>query len=211
MKKDTLVLTTAALLLLSSSLAFPSDHSNAACTPTAHSVTSLPYFNAQQTLPCTYAGTFQTGLTAEQDHNLFYWFFRNTNDDSAPLVAWFNGGPGASSMPGLFYEQGPLRANKTGDTADDFEVSLAEFGSWLDIANVVYIDQPVGVGFSYGNSVLDRMDDGAEEIVKFFLAFYQMYPDFASKPLILTGQSYAGKYIPIFAKHIIAHNKQTSV
>lgn len=58
-----------------------------------------------------YAGTIQVAATAEQN-NLFYWLFKNTSlpsDATTPLVLWLNGGPGASSMFGLFLENGPLR------------------------------------------------------------------------------------------------------
>lgn len=54
------------------------------------------------------------------------------------------------------------------------------------------------------------MDEGAEEVVNFFLEFYKMYPEFKNTKLLITGQSYAGKYLPIFAKHIIDHNKATT-
>lgn len=60
-------------------------------------------------------------------------------------------------------------------------------GSWVDIANVIFLDQPVGVGFSYGDSVLTKMQDGADEFVNFMLGFYEMYPDLESRPFFITG------------------------
>ena len=86
-----------------------------------------------------------------------------------PLVVWINGGPGASSMAGLFYENGYLRATKFGTTDDDFIVNVAPEGSWISEANIIYLDQPVGVGFSYGDPIITRMDVGAEEFVNFML------------------------------------------
>lgn len=85
-----------------------------------------------------YAGTFSVSYTS--NHNLFYWFIRNTKDASKPLVLWVNGGPGASSMPGLFYEHGPLRVNKTGPTDNDYLLYLNPEGSWIEQANVIYLD-----------------------------------------------------------------------
>ena len=82
------------------------------CPANPHQVTSLPYWDATATFPCMYAGALKVSLTAEQDHNLFYWFFRNTKLTNAPLVVWINGGPGSSSMFGLFLENGPLRIIK---------------------------------------------------------------------------------------------------
>ena len=82
-------------------------------------------------------------------HNLFYWLFKHP-DASKPLLLWINGGPGATSMFGLFLENGPLRVNKTGD-ADEFKLYAPE-QAWTDDYNVVFLDQPVNTGFSYGNT-----------------------------------------------------------
>jgi carboxypeptidase D len=117
-----------------------------------------------------YAGTLNVSINAiYDDHNLFYWHFKNTSipadvNTGVPLVVWINGGPGSSSMFGLFLENGPIRVSRTGTTMDDFVVNPS-YGSWGDIADIVFLDQPVGTGFSYGNYYLDRMDYGAEEYV----------------------------------------------
>ena len=65
------------------------------------------------------------------------------------MVVWINGGPGATSMFGLFLENGPLRVRRNGTGPDDFVLSAAD-ASWADDYSVVFIDQPVGTGFSYG-------------------------------------------------------------
>ena len=79
------------------------------CTPTPHLVTSLPYWNQSVSFPCNYAGFYNVNATSDQ-HHLFYWFFKNlTLPDTAPVVLWMNGGPGSTSMFGLFLENGPLR------------------------------------------------------------------------------------------------------
>ena len=83
-------------------------------------------------------------------------------------------------MAGLFQENGPLRAKKNGPSEDDYTVFLTDDGSWGDYAHVVYIDQPVTVGFSYGEPLVQKMDDGAEELVNFLVDFYKMYPEFKS-------------------------------
>jgi len=59
-----------------------------------------------------------------------------------------NGGPGSTSMWGLWTEMGPLRAKKVGATEDDYQILPAK-KSWTDKYNVIFIDQPVGVGFSW--------------------------------------------------------------
>ncbi|KAK2605724.1 hypothetical protein N8I77_008541 [Diaporthe amygdali] len=90
-------------------------------------------------------GTLE-GVGQEQDYtiNTFFWFFEAKNDpENAPLSIWMNGGPGSSSMPGIFNENGPCYINK-----DSNSTSLREW-SWNDNVNMLYIDQPVQVGFSY--------------------------------------------------------------
>ena len=72
---------------------------------------------------------------------MFYWLFKNTSlDDSAPLILWLNGGPGSSSMFGLFLENGPLRVTKAGPTLDDFSLSTAPEGSWLESGDLIFLD-----------------------------------------------------------------------
>lgn len=86
------------------------------------SVKNLPYWNTAETLPCMYSGTIQTQKAS--NHNLFYWLFKNQVKVNAPLVLWLNGGPGSSSMFGLFVENGPLRVSRNGTTSNDFTVGL---------------------------------------------------------------------------------------
>ena len=106
---------------------------------------------------CQYAGTLKTSKSEflNDEHNLFYWYFKH-QDPNAPLVLWLNGGPGATSMFGLFLENGPLKVTRTGPGDDDFELRAAQ-NSWADTYNMVFLDQPVGTGFSYGDSFLTSM------------------------------------------------------
>ena len=187
---------TLSVLFTVSSLASAQD----ACPTNAHKVNSLPYWKDGVKLPCMYAGTLQTGLTDKQDHNLFYWLFKNTAVTDGPLIMWINGGPGASSMFGLFLENGPLRVKRAGAKLDEFEVNLATEGSWNDYGDIFFLDQPVGTGFSHGTSpLLTTMEDGAEEVKNFLLKFYEMYPEYVNRKVILSGESYAGKYLPHIA------------
>lgn len=173
------------------------------CKLNEHSVnvTALPF--AEDGLhPCQYAGTFKVNQT--EDHHLFYWFFRHEDPD-APLLLWLNGGPGASSMFGLFLENGPLRVTK-GDGDAAFKLSPAEH-AWTDDYNVIFLDQPVGTGFSFGDSYLTSMSQGASEFLDFMIQFLEHYPEFQTRDLHLTGESYAGKYLPLFTFRVLEYNK----
>lgn len=108
-----------------------------------------------------------------------FWFFAaRKNPDTAPLVLWFNGGvsdcliwivdvnryfsqPGESSMAGLMQEHGPCRINN-----DSHTVSPNEY-SWNERVNMLYIDQPVGVGFSTGNRTISTTAAAAADVWNF--------------------------------------------
>lgn len=167
-------------------------------------VTRLPYVEGE-IHQCQYAGTLNVSKPGT-DHHLFYWFFKH-QDPQAPLLVWLNGGPGATSMFGLFLENGPLRVRRNGTGPDDFVMTAAD-ASWADQYNIIFLDQPVGTGFSFGDSALTSMKDGSEEFLKFILEFLKKYPEFKKRPMFLTGESYAGKYLPLFTSELLAWNEK---
>ena len=108
-------------------------------------------------------------------------------------------------MFGLFTENGPLRVERNGTTANDFIVSLPRDGegSWVDEADMLFLDQPVNVGFSYGDSYATSMQQISDEIVNFLVKFiYTAYPEYKGRDFLITGESYAGKYLPQLATTI---------
>jgi len=135
---------------------------------------------------------------------IHYWFIECENEPKEhPLVFWTNGGPGCSGLLGLLQEQGPFRPNRK------LELIKNDY-HWSRTANMVFIEQPVGVGFSYS---LDRKDyhindrEAAFDNLQITLEFLKRFPNFASLPLYLSGESYAGHYVPMWAKEIIEYNK----
>ncbi|KAF2156305.1 alpha/beta-hydrolase [Myriangium duriaei CBS 260.36] len=92
----------------------------------------------------SYSGYADVG----QDEHIFWWFFEARGQDAtkAPLTVWINGGPGSSSMIGLFQENGPCRLDANGKI-------VSNPYSWSNLTNMLFIDQPVGTGFSYGKAI----------------------------------------------------------
>jgi carboxypeptidase C (cathepsin A) len=181
------------------------------CTKNEHSVdlTALPYA-ASGLHECQYAGAIHVSYdeaSKAKGHNLFYWFFKNKNE-SAPLLLWINGGPGATSMMGVFMEGGPLRARRKTSGDDDFEIYPSP-KAWTDDYSVIFLDQPVKTGFSYSeaNDTVHHMETGAKEFVDFLTQFLDKYPEYWNKRFFLTGESFGGKYLALFTHMILEQNK----
>ncbi|CAI5454236.1 unnamed protein product [Caenorhabditis angaria] len=144
-----------------------------------------------------YSG-FLDGL---KGHKLHYWLIESENDPANdPLLLWLNGGPGASSLMGLFQENGPFRVSKDGST-----LSRNPY-SWNKFANILFLESPVGVGYSYSSdgAAITYDDnttayDNYAALKNFFLA----YPQYTTQDFYTTGESYAGVYLPSLAKLLV--------
>ena len=135
-------------------------------------------------------------VTKDPENNqMFFWYFKSRTlpEISAPLVIWLNGGPGSSSMFGLAYENGPFLVDIEGN-------SSLNPHSWNTKANILYVDQPVGTGYSIGTpEYYARNKSMVEEyFYEFMVKFLELqdFKKFKGHPLYLTGESYAGHYIP---------------
>lgn len=136
---------------------------------------------------------------------MFYWMFPAVNRkfEEAPLLIWLQGGPGSSGALGLFFENGPYYLN------DDLKLEDRP-QKWNLEYNVVYLDQPVGTGYSYvgkADAYTTTQDEVATDLYFFLQRFYEQYPALAAVPLFITGESYGGHYIPAFASKILTENE----
>ncbi|CAI2370516.1 unnamed protein product [Moneuplotes crassus] len=134
---------------------------------------------------------------------MFYWLMRSRNDPAKdPLVLWLTGGPGCGSQMSIFYENGPWHVN------DDLTLRKNEY-SWNEVANVLYVDQPLGSGFSSTQKPEHRardQDDVNEALYLFLVKFIEKYPEFKGRNFYITGESYAGHYVPGITAYIISQN-----
>mmetsp|Transcript_8872 Transcript_8872/g.22313 ORF Transcript_8872/g.22313 Transcript_8872/m.22313 type:complete len:488 (+) Transcript_8872:179-1642(+) len=132
-------------------------------------------------------------------HVFYYLFASRSRPATDPLVMWFQGGPGCSSGPGLFQENGPIVPTPEGGLAP-------RDVSWVNIANMVFVDQPAGVGFSYQDAagpVHTNDTQAATDNHSFIDRFLEKYPEFSGRDLWLTGESYAGMYVPSVVQRIV--------
>jgi len=147
-----------------------------------------------------YSGYFN--LTTGDKH-YFYWFFESRNAPKTdPVVMWMTGGPGCSSEVALFGENGPcqVNANGTGTMTNPY--------SWNSNANLLYIDQPAGTGFSYGLG-MDHNEAGvATDMYDFLQQFMQAHSEYSSLPFYAVGESYAGHYVPAVTHKVWQNNEK---
>lgn len=135
---------------------------------------------------------------------MFYMYFPNrNNDEDAPFVFWTNGGPGSSSLLGMFTENGPY------EIQEDLTLSWRQHG-WDIGHNIVFVDQPLGVGFSKSSSsyTVTSEEQIGDNMVSFFYCFLEEHPELVEKDLYITGQSFAGHYLPPIARSIMKANSE---
>jgi len=157
----------------------------------------------------SYAGYIN--VDQEKENYLYYWFFesktaRGADVSGIPLVIWLNGGPGASSLAGLFLENGPFLLKNTG--TDQAEIAENENG-WNQKVHLMYWDQPVGTGFSHTGtkSYAKSEEELSEQFFKALQGFFTLHQNYRACDLYITGESYGGKYIPNIAKIIKDKNQ----
>jgi carboxypeptidase C (cathepsin A) len=135
---------------------------------------------------------------------LFYWEFDSlSKPQTDPLVLWLTGGPGCSSELALFFENGPYTVNPDGQT-----LKFNPY-TWNRFANLLFVDQPGGTGFSYvrnKHGYVTNEQQIAEDMYTFLVAFYNKYPRFKNVDFFITGESYGGHYIPAIASYILQQN-----
>ncbi|KAL5531734.1 hypothetical protein ACEPAG_4611 [Sanghuangporus baumii] len=146
-------------------------------------------------------------LDVEQgSKHLFFYFFESRRDpDEDDVMMWINGGPGCSSSSGLLMELGPCKIDMTKTSANG---TIWNPYSWNSETNIFFLDQPVGVGFSYADygEVIETTEDAAKNVQAFVSIFFETFNQFKGRRLHLAGESYGGRYLPVFASEIVDQN-----
>eukprot|EP00041_Stephanoeca_diplocostata_P006099 m.75550 g.75550 ORF g.75550 m.75550 type:complete len:501 (+) comp16176_c0_seq1:50-1552(+) len=167
-------------------------------------VVSLPGWNAS--LPSQHYSGF---LDVGSDAKVHYWLMESeSNPSTAPLVLWFNGGPPCSALVGAFTELGPFRTSASGDLT-------MNPARWNQNANLLFIETPLGVGFSFNTTSNTSADAyAADDTTTAALnlaalkSFLRAFPAYSDRALWVAGESYAGIYVPMLALAILRSNEQ---
>ncbi|XP_031285163.1 serine carboxypeptidase-like 18 isoform X2 [Pistacia vera] len=141
---------------------------------------------------------------------LFYYFIESErNPVKDPLLLWLTGGPGCSGFSGLAFEVGPLLYDYKA-----FNGSLPSFVdnqySWTQIANMIFLDAPVGTGFSYSTTQKGWHSSdtlSTKAIYEFLRKWILEHPRFSNNPLYITGDSYSGMIVPMVTYEIAKGNR----
>ncbi|KAF9533625.1 carboxypeptidase C [Crepidotus variabilis] len=147
-------------------------------------------------------------LDVASDKHLFFWFFEARNKPKdAPLVLWLNGGPGCSSSTGLLFELGPC------NIANEGKNTTFNPHSWTKDANVIFLDQPVNVGYSYADdgTTVSTSPVAGKDVYAFLELFLSRYPEYSKTQFHIAAESYGGTYAPNFASVIYRANKELAL
>ena len=136
-------------------------------------------------------------LDASPTKHLHYVFVTSqTNPKADPVVIWFNGGPGCSSMLGMFMEHGPY-------VTDDGEYYIKKNPEpWNKRANVLYIESPSGVGYSIADTPADLLHNDmsqSKDAIAALKQWFKSFPEYLGNDLYISGESYGGIYVPYLA------------
>ncbi|XP_074596352.1 serine carboxypeptidase ctsa-1.1-like [Brevipalpus obovatus] len=148
-----------------------------------------------------YSGYLDVGYRSK----LFYMLAESENNpEKDPLILWLNGGPGCSSLAGMFIENGPYKVREGGSGL------ISNQYSWTKFASMLYLESPAYTGFSVGNfrDLLSSDDLTTEKNLIALEKFFQKFPRFRQNDFYITGISYAGVYIPLLSTRLI---KETDV
>uniref|UniRef100_A0A146L0Q8 Venom serine carboxypeptidase n=1 Tax=Lygus hesperus TaxID=30085 RepID=A0A146L0Q8_LYGHE len=145
----------------------------------------------------SYSGFFT--VNEKYDSNMFFWFFpTETGQKDAPVILWLQGGQGVSSLVGTFMENGPFRLL-------DGPTAIRNTYYWSENLNVLYIDNPVGAGFSFtknDSGFPDSLEEVGEDLYSAVVQFFDLFPEYEKNEFFIAGESYGAKYVTALARRI---------
>lgn len=167
-------------------------------------VDSLPGFSGE--LPFN----LETGYVSVGDSEMFYYFIESEgNPKLDPLVLWLTGGPGCSSWNSLVYEIGPLEFD-----LDNYEGDFPQLkyypDSWTKAASIIFLDAPVGTGFSYSSTEEGWQSSdtkASKEVYEFLMQWFAEHPEYLKVPFYVAGDGYSGMIVPLVTELILAGNE----
>ncbi|XP_042006124.1 serine carboxypeptidase-like 18 [Salvia splendens] len=149
--------------------------------------------------------TGYVGVGESEEIQLFYYFIESQRSPTSdPLFIWLTGGPACSGLSAILYEIGPIQIDYANPNGSIPALVLNPY-SWTKVANIIFIDQPVGTGFSYAKTqqAYKTSDTLSATLTYDFLKkWFINHPQYLKNPLYIGGGSYAGLIVPLVVDHI---------
>jgi carboxypeptidase D len=148
-------------------------------------------------------GEMYSGLMPIDQNNasraLFFVFQPTIGAPVDEITIWLNGGPGCSSLEAFLQENGRF-IWQPGTFAP-----IENPYTWVNLTNMLWVDQPVGTGMSVGTPTATTQEETAQDFIKFFKNFEVLF-GIKKFSIYVTGESYAGRYVPYISSAMIDQN-----
>lgn len=181
--------------------------------PSEYRVSDLQKFGCEDEL---YSGYMPLKFSSNYEGSYFFWLAKQRHKESVEdheekkLVIWLNGGPGCSSMTGMMWENGPFTIHND-EVEGSYKLKNNPY-SWNEVADVLFVDQPIRAGYSMaarGARLIKTEHEVAQDFHDFLLSFLEVFSEFQNVPVYITGESYAGAYIPWIADYIVRRQESS--
>jgi len=149
----------------------------------------------------------------DNDEGAYFFLLAKARKASTSLIIWLNGGPACSSMVGAMNENGPFTPNFRQDGEPGFDLTRNLF-SWNEAAHVLFLEQPIRTGFSLaaqGARTIRNENEIAQDFYAFMISFLTVFDDMQNFQVFITGESYAGMYVPYMAQYVLKHQAKSSL
>ncbi|EHS63794.1 uncharacterized protein PGTG_21811 [Puccinia graminis f. sp. tritici CRL 75-36-700-3] len=154
----------------------------------------------------SYAGLIPLSSDPNEKRKFFFWFWPAAQAVGAnDLTFWTNGGPGCSSLESLLQETGPIswKFGQARPTQNQY--------SWTNATSMLYVEHPIGTGYSVGTPTATNQTDVSRDLFNFFTQWLQVFPEMNGKNFWLSGESYAGFYVPYLADYIYSYQSNLNL
>lgn len=141
-------------------------------------------------------------LYNQEGNDMFYWLFEaKETPETAPILIWLQGGPGCASTYGLFTENGPFYVEDFTKSGQGEKKADIRDIAWNQKANLLFPDQPLGVGFSTVTHDRVAKDQWGvkDQFLKFYEGFLEKNPQYKGRDVYISGESYGGHWVPYTA------------
>ncbi|RAK82006.1 alpha/beta-hydrolase [Aspergillus fijiensis CBS 313.89] len=165
-----------------------------------HLVESLP--DVHFDLGELYSGSISISSHQNESRSLFYIFQPKIGEPSDDLTIYLNGGPGCSSEQAFFQENGRFTWQP-----GTYAPVINQY-SWVNLTNMLWVDQPVGTGYSVGTPTATNEAEVAADFLEFFTKFQDLY-GIKNFRIFVSGESYAGRYVPYISSAMLDKNDTT--